>query len=195
MALFLIAGHGGGDSGAIAVDGKTEARLTAELVKMISRELDGYEVLHGVYNRDMNLHDDLEYVRKHATAEDTVIDFHFNAFRTPAAHGTEVFYTKSDSTPPLQLAQNLIAAVQKSTGFYNRGVKPESNSQHAQLAMLRTPAGDELLLEVCFITNPDDYAIYQDNKKQITKDIAACFIQAGLVKKKPKAPKTQDVED
>lgn len=192
--LYLIAGHGGKDPGAIAVDGKTtEADLATELVSLICDNLKGYDGFVDVSDRNQSFNQDLDFVRQNATPDDTLIDFHFNAFYLGSANGTEAYYTKSDSTPPIKLGVNLLAAIIKSTGFSNRGIKPESNSQHARLAILHTQAKDELLLEVCFITNKSDFETYQANKKQIAKDIASCLMQAKLVSKKPKKNSTKEL--
>lgn len=192
--LYLIAGHGGKDPGAIAVDGKTtEADLAAELVSLICDNLKGYEVFVDVSDRNQSFGQDLSFVRQNATPDDTVIEVHFNAFHLESANGTEAYYTKSDSTAPIKLGVNLLAAIIKSTGFRNRGIKPESNSQHARLAILHTQAKDELLLEVCFITNKSDFETYQSNKKQIAKDIASCLIQAKVVTKKAKKSSTEEL--
>ena len=53
----------------------------------------------------------------------------------------------------------------------NRGVILETTSHRGRLGLMREE-GTVSLLEICFITNPDDIKKYQENKLMLAKEIA-----------------------
>ena len=58
-------------------------------------------------------------------------------------------------------------------GIKNRGAKPEVSGQHSRLGFVQ--AGG-LIVELFFITNPDDMAAYQAKKWLVGKAIADVLI-------------------
>ncbi len=83
-----------------------------------------------------------------------LVSLHCNA-GPPGATGAETFHPSTGSE---EFAERCQVASLASLGLRDRGVKPESKSQHQHLAILRFP-GPCCLIELGFLTNPTDRAI------------------------------------
>lgn len=172
---FILAGHGGKDPGAMA-NGVREADLTREQQALISEQLKAADI--PVFNepKTANLNKTIAYVKKHLRPGDLVVDLHFNA-ATPLATGTEVYYRQQYTPRELTIAQLLSKRVAETLGIIDRGAKPESWSQHAQLGILHTGAAHSLLIETCFISHTGDLESYQAHKHAVAATIAKTLIE------------------
>lgn len=176
MNLLLISGHGAGDPGATSyITGRTrrEADETRRVTAAVAKALDGYCGVT-IYPTDRNAYEDYKKGTLAAVAQfsryDYVLEVHFNALSQSdsdgATKGVECYVTTdtTDTTLPAALFRNLAAL-----GLRNRGVKRKNWSVIHTAQRTGTPAA---LLEVCFIDDPDDMAVY-DTKFQAVADAIA----------------------
>ena len=153
MNVLIIAGHGQGDSGACAC-GYKEADLTREVASLLSQ-------YGGVTVYDMNK--DL-YQQQAAgkrfdfTPYDFVLELHFNA---GGGTGSEII-VRSGTTESTSIAQNILNGI-ISLGFRNRGVKGRLDLYNMNVCS--SQGVPYALLEVCFIDNCADMALYQSKKE------------------------------
>lgn len=165
--VFLIAGHGGGDPGAVA-NNVREADLARELRDLMAAALRKKGVLVMTDPDTLNLRGTIAWVRQHAEFEDVLVDTHFNA-ATPAATGAEVFIRRTYSDTEMQLAQRLASSLSDVQGIRNRGVKLESQTRHGRLGILHSGVHCSALLEVGFLTNAGDLKAYRANKMALSE--------------------------
>lgn len=178
--VYISAGHTnivGKDRGAVG-SGYVEGDLTVEFRDLVCIDLD---TLHITYVKDQNAHALAETVKefKGITKEsDLVIDIHFNA-ATATATGCEVFVPHDATKTELDLAENCAQCISLTLGIPLRGnfkgrkgVKSEQESNRKDLVWMRL-AGQNILLEVCFISNPNDMAKYQKFKEALAYNIAS----------------------
>ena len=92
-------------------------------------------------------------------------DIHFNAFNKKA-HGVECFVPDSARDIEVDIANIWCTTISEIAGLQNRGVKPESKSQHKKLAIMR-PNAIVVLPELCFIDNHDDVDRLFSNMSEI----------------------------
>lgn len=176
MNLLLISGHGAGDPGATSyITGRTrrEADETRRVTAAVAKALNGYCGVT-IYPTDRNAYDDFRKSTLAAVAQfsryDFVLEVHFNALSQSAADGSTkgvecyVPTDTEDTTLPAALCRNLAVL-----GLRNRGVKRKNWSVIHTAQRTGTPAA---LLEVCFIDDPDDMAIY-DARFQAAADAIA----------------------
>lgn len=160
--LLISAGHSAIDPGASA-NGVTEAYIVTEFRDLVAYYLDQFEVKYisdGAKGVNLPLKDAIKLVRQ----ADVSVEFHLNA-ATPAATGVETL-----SAPQhYKLGAQLCDVISKEMGIKNRGAKPEGSGQHSRLAFVQ--AGG-LILELFFITNPNDLKIYQERKWLIARAVA-----------------------
>jgi N-acetylmuramoyl-L-alanine amidase len=96
------------------------------------------------------------------------VEFHFNASVNPSANGIEALSLGSNSAFAKELAQ----AVAKVTGAKLRGVNgwlDQSKGQHHRLGFC---VAGGVILELAFISNPSEMAIYLEKEKEIAVAVA-----------------------
>ena len=187
MNLLLISGHGAADPGATSyIPGRTrrEADETRRVTAAVAKALDGYCGVT-IYPTDRNAYDDFRKGTLAAVAQfsqyDFVLEVHFNALSQSVSDGSTkgvecyVPTDATDTTLPAALCRNLSAL-----GLRNRGVKRKNWSVIHTAQRTGTPAA---LLEVCFIDDPDDMAVYSSKFAQIVQSIADGFIKGLSLKK------------
>lgn len=167
--LFLIAGHGGKDPGAVS-GSYIERDLAIELRFLINNELRKLNVIPNMDANDNYLALTLSWLRGKLNAKDVIIDIHWNASSNPTANGTEVIVPEVASQYENEFANALASAI-ASIGFKNRGVKPETDTARKKLAIMR-PTAENILIEVCFISNAQDMLLYQKSKQILAKKLA-----------------------
>lgn len=180
MNLLLISGHGAGDVGATSViTGRTrrEADETRRVTAAVAKALDGCCGVT-IYPTDRNAYEDYKKGTLAAVAQfsryDYVLEVHFNALSQSAADGATkgvecyVPTDTEDTTLPAALCRNVAAL-----GLRNRGVKRKNLSVIHTAQRTDTPAA---LLEVCFLDDPDDMAIYDARFQAVADAIAQAVI-------------------
>ena len=88
-----------------------------------------------------------------AWGADYFISLHTNASSIPAATGSEAF-AYSEGSPAFRLGEDILVWLNRTTGLQNRGMKVRSG-----LYVLRKTAMPAVLVELGFITNPNDAAL------------------------------------
>jgi LysM repeat protein len=73
-----------------------------------------------------------------------------------------------------------------------KGVKSEISSHHGRLGWMRL-TGNNVLLEICFITNKPELDKYLKNKHLIAKNIAAILVKASSIENKSTKIKTNQI--
>ena len=166
--LLISAGHSTKDPGA-AGNGYTEADIVTELRNIVSFYLSRANVPHTTdsdsLTKNLPLAAAIKLARKHQVA----VEFHCNASSNPAATGVETLGGPAD----MACGAAICKAVAKVLGIKNRGAKPEASGQHSRLGFVQ--AGG-LIVELFFITNPGDVAVYQAKKWLVGKAITDVLI-------------------
>ena len=163
MARFgLIAGHGGADPGAV-LGARLEKNDNLKLCKAVGEMLKGrgHEV---VYFREDDRACPAHLSRRwiNETAADFFICFHRNAYNKKA-FGTEV-WTFSDEKS-VKVGNTLCSKISAAGGFYNRGRKAGGAAWISE----EKPCCQ---LEIGFLDNENDNALYDKNYYAITRAIA-----------------------
>ena len=116
---------------------------------------------------------------KAINVDDIIIDIHFNAHTNPNARGTETIVSDDATDTELRIASKFAHITAQTLEIPLRCIKSESQTPHKRLAMLHlTP--QSIILEVCFITSPDDAEAYRKNRYKLANKLAQTI--AKLVK-------------
>ena len=172
--IILSAGHGGTDPGASG-NGYVERELTIELRDLIAAELKLLNISPLMDDNRNALSQTLAWLRGKFGSKDILVDIHWNAAANPDAKGSEIIIPNVSSPFERNLAASLLK-VFTDLGFRGRGVKPEAITARKTLAWMR-PNAENILIEVCFISNSLDMKLYQANKHTIAKRIATVLNQ------------------
>lgn len=221
--IGLDAGHGGDSSGTYSVntakDGLFEKDFALELTKAINSRL----VEHGfktVLTRtaDYNSGNVTKRAQMCINAKcDYAVSIHFNGFKNESANGTEVFVPYGEKFANIEAGYfkclkkyfNIRAPFARANSFYNRNDVFDKklneqtkrfdayDEQKDYFGFIRTCWENGLsadLLEVCFLTNPQDFKVYTDNFDDIADGIAKAIVEGfgkKYGKKIIKKPKTK----
>jgi N-acetylmuramoyl-L-alanine amidase len=167
--VFVSSGHGGNDTG--AVEGiYIERDLAIEFRNLLVKELQTLGVKCSI-DADVNaLKQTLDFIKGKFLPSDILLDIHFNA---GGGTGVEIIVPNVSTPFEKQLAQRIADVINTVTGLKKRGggVKPESETARKTLGWMR-PNSENILIEMCFIDNKTDMAVYNLNKYRIAKEIA-----------------------
>lgn len=177
--IFISAGHSntkGRDRGAVS-NGYVEGDLTVQLRSLIVEELNSMGLKPIVDSDDSILSQTINFFRSKVSPSCIVLDIHFNA-GPPNAKGTETLIPKNSSSFERELAYQLSKDVSDTLGIPMRGnlngfpgVKTELQSHHGSLGWMRL-TGENVLMEVCFITNTQEMFNYIGNQRLLAYKIA-----------------------
>ena len=177
MTQLVICGHGQGrtgyDVGAInPYSSITEAEKVRELASLMKQYA---TKTHFITDKNVYYFKNIETVSK---GYESVTELHFNSFNTQA-YGTEVLIKdgfKPDKTDTA--LKNVLEKYFKARGFkfvdwlYNANVMAETGISYR-------------LIEVCFIDNNTDMAIYEKNKHAIARELMEA-IEGRKISENPK---------
>lgn len=177
--LFLSAGHSttpGRDRGAVSHDGKhIEGNIVAEFRTLVFDSLlKRYGYRASVDSNDSILSQTIALFRQWATPRCVLVEFHCNASANARAQGIECIVPEKPSQFEEVMAFEICKALEGATGFPlrgNRGVKKESESARGKLGWLRM-AGDNVIVELFFITNPQEVATWNRSKFEAADRVA-----------------------
>lgn len=189
--IYLLAGHNNNDPGSSGVRGRfrfnsthpyihyeevsiNEATLTKELRDLVVKKLKLIQFLWrfpAVTIDDDN--DSLKTVLKkiNSTESDVICDLHFNASENKTATGVAVIHPEKPSEKESQLAKDIAEKLSSIMGLRNRGTMKPSETPRKTLGVM-TKKGTNVLIEVCFISNVGDIAVYDINQDDVALAIA-----------------------
>lgn len=160
-SLFISAGHSDADPGAVG-NGYTEADIVLEFRDYLAEALRARGV---EFSKDGEPGQNLPLARawRMAAEHDIAIELHCNAFSRPTATGVETLSQPHN----MELGLSICAAISETLDIANRGAKGEGSGQHSRLAFVSSGGG--IIVELFFISNPDDVAKYQRWKLQLAE--------------------------
>ena len=206
VVIGIDPGHGGNSSGTYSVntvkDGLFERDFALEQALLIEKHLkrNGFGV---VMTRRTDTNPGNVSKRAKICIDgkcDFALSIHFNGFGTESANGTEVFVPHSEETAVIESGfyKSLEKYFRKrepfarSNNYYNRD---ETFDKKLNVATKRFDAVSDKkdyfgfirtcwekgisadLLEICFLTNPNDFKIYIENREKIAEEIARDIVE------------------
>ena len=165
--ITVTAGHSNKDPG--AVNGLfREADIAQEVRNMVAlylRQKDIAVKTDGEGKGNLPLPAAIKLI----SGSKAAVEFHCNAFPKPTAGGCEALSQPKDRA----LSQRLCKAVSDVMGIPTRGTdggwKNEGSGQHSRLGYVRNGG---IILELFFISNPAELAVWQDKKWLVAKAVA-----------------------
>lgn len=160
-------GHGGKDPGATNLAGQKEKDFNLELALLVKKYLSAYPV-RVVLTRNSDVFVELQKRAEIANKAlaDCFVSIHFNAGSRTATGHEILFYPTSSSSK--RLASLINSKIAELKVLKNRGIAGRTD-----LYVLKATKMPACLVEVCFISNPDDVKTYQVYKEKIAEKIAA----------------------
>lgn len=168
-------GHKNSDSGAVGINGRREADEAVKVRDRVNAILrsKGYNVVED--NPTESLREYLARIKPGPAS--VVVEFHFDCADDPKPTGTSCLVGDDSNATSQAFARELAEAVHGVLGIKLRdggdgdGILFEHDSHRGRLGLMRE-AGTVALLEICFISNPDDMAKYDELFEPMCQAIA-----------------------
>ncbi len=174
--IFISAGHGGtegsGIDPGIVVAGTTEARemiLTRDLVVSELRSR-GFEVL--ATPDDLSMLQSIAWINARAIVGDAALEIHGDASGNPAVRGASVFFIPNNDLRKAHAELLLLALLRRVSQIPSRGARPDTDSGTGILAFCRQVSVPSLLMNIGFLTSPDDRTVIQNRRRDVALGIA-----------------------
>lgn len=173
--IAIYAGHGGADSGAVGQNGELEKDYTLKIATAAINALNasGYETItNRISDVSRDIADDANTAN--SAGVDYVAEIHLNSNSGTPATGTEVYYSITGGKGK-ELAENILNEI-TALGYKSRGIKTKKGSSGKDyFGIIRRTTAPAVLIEVCFINNPDDMS-------RLDCDAAGRAIASGILK-------------
>lgn len=166
--IVIDAGHGGKDPGAISINGFHEKEINLSMALQLEEALrqQGYNVM---LTRDSDLFVDLYQRARIANGlnADLFISMHANSNIKSNITGLEVLYCPSTSSEfkledQYPFAETVYSSIIRNTGIPGRGV-----IKRPELVVLRETIMPAILIEIGYLSNPQDEALVRDPAYQM----------------------------
>ncbi|MBD2464560.1 N-acetylmuramoyl-L-alanine amidase [Oscillatoria sp. FACHB-1407] len=174
--IFISAGHGGfegrtRDPGSV-VGNTTEAQEMILIRDLVAPELRsrGFEVLS--VPDDLSSMQTLDWINARARTGDVALEIQANAFSNPATRGTSVYYISNNDQRKAHAELLLLALLRRVPQLQSRGAKADTTAALGSLVFCRQVVPPSLLMEIGFLSNPDDRAIIQTRRRDVALGIA-----------------------
>lgn len=165
--LYVITGHGGGDSGAVGFGYQEQERVRTLAKRM--KELAPNDVTLGDMNR--NYYEEKLILSLQLPKDTCIIELHMDSFRDSSAKGGHVII--KDSYQPDKYDKALAENISKVFPGRANSIVKTSNLRNVNHAAQR--GFNYRLLEVCFISNQEDLSKFNNSIDEIAKAILSAF--------------------
>ena len=145
MKIFINAGHGGSDPGAVSKNGNKEADIVREVCSILVKKLikQGYNVEYFQQEKSFT---EVSIV-ENTSNSDLFISIHCNSAANENANGVEVLYYPT-SVKGKKCAQQVQDELVNTTKLRDRGIKARSD-----LHVLKRTKAIAILVELAFLSN------------------------------------------
>ncbi|MGK7925664.1 MAG: N-acetylmuramoyl-L-alanine amidase [Spirulina sp.] len=173
--IFVSAGHGGteggrNDPGAIA-GGTTEAQQMILLRDVIVPELRSRVLEVFSVPDTLSLRQTIAWINARAKAGDVAIEIHADAFQNPDVRGATAFYIAGNSERKKHGDLVVLSLIRRLPQLPSRGSRPDTATGVGRLGFCRDIAIPSLLLEVGFLTSPEDRALIVNRRRDMALGI------------------------
>jgi N-acetylmuramoyl-L-alanine amidase len=193
--IIINAGHHNTDPGKVVGEHneRDEVKIIRDKVVTILHKRTDFEVFHVPDNLDLNESIQWANKRVHHREDGFLIDIHLNASSYKSARGSEAFYAAGRSNNNgEEIAEAMSRNISETLEIPDRGAKPDTDAYVGSLGWLRQTKGEATLVEVCFMTNAQDWAAL---KMDGGHDLAALGIAKGICELYGVELKPEEVEE
>lgn len=173
--IFISAAHGGKEDGKIdpgsIAGGTTESREMILLRDLIVTELRGRNLEVLSVPDDLSAVQTISWINSRSRAGDVALEIHTDGANNPTVRGAGVFYI-ANNTERKQNAEILLTGLLRRVNqLPSRGVRPDTDSGLGRLQFCRQTNLPALLMQVGFITSPEDRNLLQTRRRDFALGI------------------------
>lgn len=171
--IFPSAGHHNADPGAV-YNGRKEAEEMKCFRDLVIKALDakGHKPIPDRDNETASQHQ----ARIKPGNGSVGAEFHLDAVPSPTATGTTAVVKRNPTPLSMQMGKEMVDTTSKILGIRNRGVITEDKTNRGRIGIVNK-AGTWVLLELGFLSNPNDMAAFDLHKVKLAQAIADILIR------------------
>ncbi|GAA6622001.1 N-acetylmuramoyl-L-alanine amidase [Scytonema sp. NUACC26] len=174
--IFLSAAHGGKKASGIdlvSTAGSTnEAKEMILLRDLIVSELRARNFEVFTVPDDLSAQQTIVWIDSRAHQKDVALEIHCDAASNPSVRGASVFYITNNEDRKSHAELLLVGLLRRVPQLSNRGVKSDAMSSMGSLTFCRQISIPSLLMEVGFLSSPDDRTLLQTRRRDFAVGIA-----------------------
>ncbi|NMF82605.1 N-acetylmuramoyl-L-alanine amidase [Nodosilinea sp. P-1105] len=174
--IFISAGHGGYEDGVLdpgaVLPETTEAAEMIQVRDLVVAELRsrGLSVLS--VPDDLSAAQTIAWINARCRPQDVALEIHAGAHSDTSVRGTTAFYIARNDTRRTHAELVLLALLRRVPELRSRGVKPDTDSPTGSMAFLRNVTCPSLLMELGYLTNPQDLNLIQNRRRDLALGLA-----------------------
>jgi N-acetylmuramoyl-L-alanine amidase/Mannosyl-glycoprotein endo-beta-N-acetylglucosaminidase len=173
--IFISAAHGGKEAGGIdqgaIAGGTSEAKEMILLRDLIVTELRARSLEILAVPDDLSAAQTITWINSRGRRGDVALEIAANAANSPSVRGASIFYIANNSDRKSNAEQLLVGLLRRVPQLPNRGVKPDTDSGLGSLAFCRQTTLPALVMQVAFLSNPEDRALLQTRRRDFALGI------------------------
>ncbi|MEM7554445.1 MAG: N-acetylmuramoyl-L-alanine amidase [Cyanobacteria bacterium P01_A01_bin.84] len=174
--IFISAAHGGKeargiDPGSVA-GGTTEAKEMILLRDLIVTELRARNFPILAVPDDLSAKQTITWINSRARSNDIAVEIHADAASNPSIRGAGVFHIANNEERKNHGELLLAGLLRRVPQLPNRGVKPDTATGVGRLMFCRQITIPSMLMEVAFLSNPEDRNLLQNRRRDFALGIA-----------------------
>lgn len=190
--LFISAGHGGKDPGAVA-NNRTEHEVVAAVAKESVKRLRDLGVDAVLVPIGLTLANRIAWVKRETQAGDFLVELHMNAAGSQEASGAEGYYL-TESTYAQSVCSKFVQTYVQNIRIKYRKVAGDTTTRHGRLGIVRDTPPLALLIELGFLTNKKD--LTEVEARGVDAFVSACMDMMGVdIPKQGISPWAQNAVD
>lgn len=174
--IFISAAHGGKEAGGIdpgsVAGGTTETKEMILLRDLIVTELRGrsFDVL--AVPDDLSAAETIAWINSRGSRLDVALEIHADTASSPGVRGAAVYYIANNLERKNNGELVLMGLLRRVTQLPNRGVRPDTESGLGSLTFCRQITIPSLLMQVGFLSSPEDRFLLQNRRRDFALGIA-----------------------
>jgi hypothetical protein len=114
----------------------------------------------------------IQWINSRAVTGDVALEIHADAFSNPNIRGATVFYIANNTERKNHADLMLLALIRRVPQLPNQGAKPDTATGVGRLSFCRDTILPSLLMEVGYLSNPDDRYLIQNKRRDMALGLA-----------------------
>lgn len=171
VRIFISAGHDIDDPGAIA-GGTTEYAEMTKMRDAVVKELRSRSLDVLWIPDTLDLKQTIYWINDHSSRGDVALEIHADAFDNTNVQGASIYYIESNEQRKADAELVLQCLLKSVPRLPSRGAKPDTATGVGSLGFCRQVDIPSMLMELGFLTNPNDRSLLQNKRQDFARGIA-----------------------
>lgn len=174
--IFLSAGHGGFENGTrdpgTLAGGTTEAREMILLRDLVVSQLRSRAVEVLAVPDELSQVQTIDWINSRSRIGDVALEIQASGASNPSVRGAGIFYIAANNQRKADAEMLIMSLLRRFPQLPNRGATPDTATGLGRLIFCRWVSIPSMLMELGFLTNPDDRLLIQNRRGEMAMGIA-----------------------